>query len=194
MGGGFNGASAVFHWGRLLFKSDAAAQRDATAGEDYATAGRFGKVELQYSRLQSLTRATSFYASISQQLASRNLDSAEKMTLGGPRGVRAYATSEAPSDEGTLLTTELRYWINPNWTVFGLYDWAKGRQQRDVDPLYGDSGNQIYLHGAGFGLTATYPNWATIKATVAWRGSHRPESDSQRNDKPRLYFQAQHTF
>lgn len=191
-GGGFNGASVNFHWGHLRFKTQADAIADAERGEDFSTAGHFGRVELQYSRLQNLVKGTALYVSASQQLASRNLDSAEKMTLGGPRGVRAYPTAEGAADEATLLNSELRFWLNPNWTVFGLYDWARGRRIRDVAPG-DDIGNDVYLHGAGLGLVASYPAWATVKATVAWRGKQPAQTDSG-NSKVRLYVQAQHTF
>ncbi|KGM40353.1 hypothetical protein JY96_10775 [Aquabacterium sp. NJ1] len=191
MGGGFNGASAQFHWGRLRLNSVEDQQNDADLG-DLGHAGAFGKVELQYSRLQALARKVSLYASVSQQLASRNLDPAEKMSLGGPRGVRAYPGSEGASDEATLFTSELRYWLNPNWTVFALYDWAKGRRERDTTPV-NFSSNDIQLRGSGLGVALTYPDIATIKATVAWRGT-RPVETEPGNDKVRVFVQAQHAF
>jgi len=190
-GGGFNGASVQFNWGHLRFKTLADRQYDASFGE-YNTAGRFEKVALQYSRLQAVAPRVSLYASASQQLASRNLDAAEKMSLGGPRGVRAYPTAEGASDEALLVTSELRYWLNRNWTVFALYDWAKGERQREVLPADIER-NKILLRGAGLGIVASYPEWVTLKATVAWRGKRRAETESS-NDKPRLYLQAQHTF
>jgi hemolysin activation/secretion protein len=190
LGGGFNSASAQLHWGHLRFKDAEGQNWDASLG-DASTAGRFGKAELQYARLQSVTRTVSLYVNVSQQLASHSLDAAEKMTLGGPKGVRAYSPTEGASDEATLLTSELRYWIDPNWTVFALYDWARGRRIRDFNAP--DGSNDIQLHGAGLGVAATYPDWATVKATIAWRGPRRGETDTS-NDKPRLYLQAQHTF
>jgi hemolysin activation/secretion protein len=190
-GGGFNGLSAQFHWGRLNLKSEIDQLLDGYAG-DYGKAGSFGKVELQWSRLQAVSKTVSLYASLSQQLATRNLDSAEKMTLGGPRGVRAYPTAEGSSDEATLFNGELRYWLNRNWTVFALYDWAKGRRMRDTTPdLYGS--NDIQLRGAGLGVAATFPDWVTLKATVAWRGERQPETTTS-HDKARVFVQAQHTF
>jgi hemolysin activation/secretion protein len=192
LGGGFNSASAQLHWGQLQLKDATSVADDARYG-DYKTAGHFGKVELQYSRLQGISRDVSLYVNASQQLASRNLDAAEKMTLGGPKGVRAYSTAEGASDEASLVTSELRYWIDRNWTVFALYDWGKGRRTRNIDPATNAVDNDIQLRAAGLGVVATYPNWATVKATVAWRGSRLPEADTSK-DKPRLYVQAQHSF
>ena len=191
MGGGFNGASVQFHWGRMRLDSADDQQYDDNQG-DYGHAGHFGKVELQYSRLQAVTRQVSMYASASQQLASRNLDPAEKMSLGGPRGVRAYPSSEGASDEATLITSELRFWLDRNWTVFALYDWAKGHRERDVTPDSFNT-NDIMLRAAGLGLVASYPDWVTLKATVAWRGKRVVETEPG-NDKVRVYVQAQHSF
>lgn len=191
MGGGFNGASAQFHWGRLRLDTADDQQYDDNQG-DYGHAGHFGKVELQYSRLQAVTRKVSLYASVSQQLASRNLDPAEKMSLGGPRGVRAYPSSEGASDEATLITSELRVWLDRNWTVFALYDWAKGHRERDVTPD-NFSANDIMLRAAGLGVVASYPDWVTLKASVAWRGKRAVETEPG-NDKVRVYVQAQHSF
>lgn len=191
LGGGFNGASAQFHWGRLRLDS-ADDQADDDARGSFGHAGMFGKLELQYSRLQAVSRTVSLYANASQQLASRNLDPAEKMSLGGPRGVRAYPSAEGASDEATLFTSELRLWLNRNWTAFALYDWAKGRRERDTSPANFDT-NDLMLHGAGLGLVASYPDWVTLKATVAWRGK-RPVETEPGNDKVRVFVQAQHSF
>lgn len=191
MGGGFNGLSAQFHWGRLRLDSEVDQIIDGLLG-DQGKAGRFGKVALQWSRLQSITRTVSLYGSLSQQLSTRNLDSAEKMTLGGPRGVRAYPTAEGASDEATLFSGELRYWIDRNWTVFGLYDWAKGHRNRQVDAV-DFSANDVQLRAAGLGVSANFPDWVTLKATVAWRGRRAVET-APGNDKARVFVQAQHSF
>jgi hemolysin activation/secretion protein len=191
LGGGFNGASAVFRWGQLKLESEQARLQDEAQGE-LATGGRFGKAEVQYSRLQAVVPRLTAYASISQQHATRNLDPAEKMTLGGPRGVRAYPTAEGPSDEATLLNTELRFWLNRHVTVFALYDWAKGYKSREVE-WFNDATNEFYRRGSGLGVVANYPGWGSLKATVAWRGKERSDSDSN-NDKVRLFLQAQHAF
>lgn len=46
-------------------------------------------------------------AGASGQLASRNLDSSEKLTLGGPGGVRAYRADEGSADEGVIVSLGL---------------------------------------------------------------------------------------
>ncbi len=106
-GGGltsFSGTLAIGHLGLLAGAADATA--DATTAQ---TAGSYRKVLLNASRQQRLVDNWTAYASISGQYASKNLDSSESFTFGGPSGVRAYPVGEAPADEGVLSTLELRY-------------------------------------------------------------------------------------
>lgn len=189
LGGGYVGGTLQWRHGHLSLQDATTLAADQSLGER-STHGSFNKWEAQVSRLQALTREWSLYAAVSRQWASRNLDSAEKMALGGPNGVRAYAASEGASDQATLVTTELRWWINANWTAIALYDWARG--QRERRPLSVD-GNGLILRGAGLGASMSYPGWATVKATLAWRGHEVPTGDS-RDDRPRLFLSAQHTF
>ena len=55
-----------------------------------------------------LTGPLSLYASLRGQLAFDNLDSSEKMELGGAYGVRAYPEGEAYGDQGYVATAEAR--------------------------------------------------------------------------------------
>ena len=78
---------------------------------DAATAqsnGHYTKLGFSAMRLQNVTDTVSLYAGINGQLASKNLDSSEKMELGGMNGVRAYPEGEAYADQGYLLTLEAR--------------------------------------------------------------------------------------
>lgn len=188
-GGGFNGASLQAQVGRLRIDTDNVRAEDAVLGAQ-ATQGDFGKLNLQVSRLQAISQRVLLYAGLTGQWASKNLDGAEKLTLGGARAVRAYPTAEAPSDEGVVFSTELRCFVNPSWTVFGLYDWAKGRLRKRPDD---GADNTRVLDGAGIGLYFNDPRLFTLKATLAWRGRERPQSESG-NDSPRLYVQLQRPF
>lgn len=59
-------------------------------------------------RLQRVTDTLSLYAAANGQLASKNLDTSEKMGLGGANGVRAYPEGEAYADQGYVLNLEVR--------------------------------------------------------------------------------------
>ena len=188
-GGGFNGASLQAQVGSLGIDTANVRAEDAALGAQ-ATQGHFSKLNLQVSRLQTISQHVLLYGGLTTQWASKNLDGAEKLTLGGARAVRAYPAAEAPSDQGVIVSGELRYFINPAWTVFGLYDWAKGWVRKRPDA---GADNTRVLDGAGVGLYFNDPRLFTLKATLAWRGRDRPQSEPG-NDSPRLYLQLQRPF
>ncbi len=123
--------------------------------------GHFGKLAYRASRLQNITDRFSLFAGINGQFASKNLDISEKMSLGGPYGVRAYPVGEAYADEGYIVNLEARYRL-PKFSqgmpgqmhLVGFVD--TGGVKINKDPwLAGD--NHRSLSAAGFGLT-----WAEI--------------------------------
>src|SRR5207237_10876676 len=69
----------------------------------------FTKYNVDMRRLQRITDNASLLLSLSGQRATRNLASAEKFSLGGPNGVRAFPVGEATADVGMIVTTEMRY-------------------------------------------------------------------------------------
>jgi hemolysin activation/secretion protein len=195
-GGGFSGASMQWRRGDLKFEDPS--QDDAAQG-DRATRGSFNKIELQATRLQALTRELSFHAGLTAQFASKNLDGSEKVTLGGPKGVRAYPKAEAASDEALILGTELRWWLTPRWTVFALADVARGRLAKlaalpGTDPdAAAPLPNERTLKAAGVGVYFSDPEWFTVTATLAVRGDELPQSEPG-EDRRQLFVQISRAF
>ena len=101
---------------------------------DKNTETRYNKLNLSLSRLQTLGDTTSAYAAFNIQQANRNLDSSEKMYLGGATGVRAYPASEAGGSDAHTLTLELRERLAYNVTLTGFYDygWVKPNHDNSV--------------------------------------------------------------
>ncbi|WP_091741410.1 ShlB/FhaC/HecB family hemolysin secretion/activation protein [Phenylobacterium immobile] len=104
-GGGWSSYSLSWSQGDLDIKTPTARAIDAVTAR---TSGAYGKLSFQAARLQQLTDTLSLNAQVRGQLASKNLDSSEKMELGGPFGVRAYPEGEAYGDEGYIATAEAR--------------------------------------------------------------------------------------
>jgi hemolysin activation/secretion protein len=160
----------------------------ASAGLDAAgarSAGNFLKLETQWQRVQFLREGLTLALSLRGQLTDRNLASAEKMSLGGSQGVRAYAQGEALGDRGWQATAELRWNLAPGWQVQAFGD--AGGVKTSAQPREAGS-NHRRLAGAGVGA-----GWASgryqVNATAAWatdRESPRPQPDRQ----PRLWVQA----
>jgi hemolysin activation/secretion protein len=104
-GGGLSAYSLSWSAGNLNIQTPAALAADATTARSN---GSYGKLGFNAMRLQRVTDSVSLYAAVNGQLASKNLDSSEKMELGGMNGVRAYPQGEAPADQGYLATLEAR--------------------------------------------------------------------------------------
>ena len=93
------------------------------------------------------------------QQASKNLASAEKMSLGGPNGVRAYPVGEATGDSGLLITGRGALHRAGRQVVRGrchgdraFYDW--GQVDVNEKPLPTDAQNKRSISGYGFGAVA----------------------------------------
>ena len=130
LGGGLNAFSLTYTQGDLKIAPTSVAQADASA-TGLNTAGTFRKWNYDFKRLNRITDNASVLLALSGQQASKNLASAEKMSLGGPNGVRAYPVGEANGDSGNLISGELRY-IVPGFkvlegdvNVIAFYDWGQ---------------------------------------------------------------------
>jgi hemolysin activation/secretion protein len=157
----------------------------------YDTEGSFGKFSLQAARLQYLAPKVSLFLGTGMQFASKNLDAYEKLSLGGPKAVRAYATGEVLVDDGWLATMELRFAANPDTTLFAFYDAAHGDFFHDPRPV--DLVTDRSLRGYGLGANWSKPGKVTVNFTVAWRGTDPGVTDGgDRN--PRLFWSIQKAF
>ena len=187
---GVNSFSATFTAGDLDLDPVSQALDAVTA----ASGGSFRKGNLTWLRLQQLGHDVGLYLSATAQFASKNLDSSQKLALGGAYAVRAYPQNEAPGDEGYVATLEVRYALQPlpfgAWQATAFVDtghvtfskaaWAAGANSRT-------------LSGAGIGLNAALPHDWYLKASLAWKlGSQRPVSDVDRS--PRVWVQAGRYF
>ncbi|KVL19989.1 hypothetical protein WS95_15270 [Burkholderia sp. MSMB1826] len=142
-GGGRSSASVTFGIGRM-------SGNDPLDFDSLAkTHGRFAKLNVNALRLQALTARFQLYVQFSAQLASRNLDSSEKFSLGGPYGVRAYGLGAGSGDQGWQASAELRYLAAPGWQVSTFVD--TGRVQLNKQP-WNRERNTLQLSSAGIGF------------------------------------------
>jgi hemolysin activation/secretion protein len=189
-GGGYTSANALLYRGNLDIK-DATSEAFDNPPFGYDTEGSFGKFSLQAARLQYLAPKWSLFVGTGLQRASRNLDAYEKLSLGGPKAVRAYATGEVLADDGWLATLELRYALRPEATLFGFLDAARGDFFHDPRPF--DVVTSRRLRGHGLGLNWSKPGKVSVNFTIAWRGTEAGVTDGgDRN--PRLFWSIQKAF
>jgi len=182
--GGLTSYSITGSAGELDILTPAALAQDAAGPR---ANGSFGKLGFQASRLQNVTDRFSLYGSINGQFASKNLDISEKMSLGGPYGVRAYPVGEAYADEGYVVNLEARYRL-PTPTampgqlhLIGFVD--TGTVTINEEP-FGAGPNRRTLSATGIGLNwADYNNFS-VSATWAHklgnaRATSAPDSDTR---------------
>ncbi|MFD1295025.1 ShlB/FhaC/HecB family hemolysin secretion/activation protein [Lysobacter gummosus] len=184
-GGGYTSVNGVLYRGELDIRDPVSEFIDQSP-IGRKTQGYFTKFTVQATRLQALTQDLSLFLGVGVQLANRNLDSSEQLSLGGPRAVRAYSTNEALVDEGWIANLELRYALNERATPFLFYDAAHGAFAHDRSRFVPENGKS--LRGYGLGLSWARPgNWA-FNATLAWPDGIRAVADRR---EPRLYLQLQ---
>ena len=181
-GGGSNAFSLNYNRGNLGFDDATAANTDATGAR---TAGAFGKLTASYQRRQYLRRNLQLTLSFSGQLADKNLDSSEKIYLGGPTGVRGYPQSEASGDQGYRASAEVSYRV-PGWStsksgfyVTGYFDCGAVMLNKNQ---YAAGANHRSLSGAGIGILWTRERDYAFRIDYAWKTSaEAAASDTDKN-------------
>jgi hemolysin activation/secretion protein len=145
--------------------------------------------------MQRVTETTTLNLSISQQFAFNNLDSSEDFSLGGADGVRAYPSSEASGDEGTLLNVELSQKLFEGVNVFCFYDYGHIIVNKN-EWTSSSTPNSYDLNGAGGGVMWSKSGSFMVKLTGAAKIGNNPaktvagaDSDGTANDT-RLWLHA----
>jgi hemolysin activation/secretion protein len=182
-GGGTNAFSLTYSWGKLNFNDATALATDASNAK---TNGGFSKTVLTYQRQQYVAANLSFNLNFTGQLADKNLDSSEKLFLGGADGVRAYPQGEASGDQGYKVTGELR-WLLPHLSkgkdsvyLNGFYDY--GSVTINKKP-YSSGDNRRSLRGAGLGLQWIKGSDYTIRLDYAWKIGNEQSDDADRSGR-----------
>ncbi len=188
LSGGINYGLITWTPGTLNLNGSQLTNDQGTAQSD----GYFNKVNLDLVRIQTLADNISLYLRYSQQFADKNLDSSERMSMGGADGVRAYPIGEGTGDEGWLGQVELRYSMD-EYAPYIFYD--AGSTQLNYKPWDANSDKSRTVSGAGIGLRYNYldQKWFANLA-IAWRvDGGAPQSDIG-NGAYRIIFSASHTF
>lgn len=115
------------------------------------TDGVFNKLSLIYSRYQVFADRWQAKIFVQAQKGFKNLDGAEKLSLGYPNGVRAYPPGEAPGDSGLSGQLDLIYRATPELAFVAFLD--GGYIWRWTEPFAGSALPNAYgLAGTGVGV------------------------------------------
>ncbi|RYD65093.1 MAG: ShlB/FhaC/HecB family hemolysin secretion/activation protein [Sphingomonadales bacterium] len=181
-GGGSNVFSLAWTTGNLGIRSQAERAIDALTAR---SAGGFNKVQASFSRLQSIAGPVTLYGSVRTQYAFDNLDSSEKIQLGGAYGVRAYPEGEAFGDTGYVATVEARFALGSyekmpgRFELVGFVDTGKIRYAQEawfIGP------NHTSRSGYGVGVNWAGPEGFQVKASYARKLGTGPATSAPDKD------------
>jgi hemolysin activation/secretion protein len=184
-GGGVTYGSAGFTYGNLRLPSD------QLAADVNHTDGSFSKANADVMRLQALPENFSLFARAGGQWAGNNLDSSEKLSLGGASGVRAFPNGEALGDMGWVAQLELRKAIG-SFAPYVFMD-AGAIQVNQSPAVAQENGREV--GGGGFGLRYQREQWE-LNSSVAWRAwGGAPEADTHvRGGRPCVWVGVNYRF
>ena len=165
LGGGINNWSLGLTTGQVRLMDAATQLTDAATAK---TQGTYAKWNTNLSRLQNISASNSLLLKLTAQWAMGNLDSSQKISLGGPLGLRAYDTGSIVGDNAVLISSELRHslgavyqgqlsasaFVDAAHVMVNASPWAAGS-------------NQVQLYGAGLGMSWVSRDHLSINASVA---------------------------
>jgi len=170
-GGGSGTYSLQLSHGAINLDGSLSQQTDRNTVQ---TEGQFNKIRLNGTWQQAITTQTSAFVSYTGQLSDKNLDSSEKMQLGGMNGVRAYPTGEGSGSDGQMIQLELREQLENGINMAAFYDWGQVWLQHDPNYPGGPQHNQNTYKGIGASVGYTTEEGINIKATWARKVGTNP--------------------
>lgn len=156
--------------------------------------GKFSLLNFSAQRVQRLAPLWSASVRFDGQFSGDDLDTSERMSLGGPQAVRAYRPSEALGDSAVILQTELRRqltglqdryeWLN-RAEVYGLFDMGTSQVNSTLAINADDSWTR---NGVGAGMRIAAGNSFYADLTVATRLADRESVVDQPDDSKVNYW------
>jgi hemolysin activation/secretion protein len=188
---GSNGWGVGLTAGQLRFDTDQQTSADAAG---LRRNGDYLVLNYDYKRQQLLAHGFDAIFSLRGQVASKNLDSYHKLSLGGVNGVRAFVNGEASADRGYISRIELGYSIaQMGQRISAFYDIADA--QINQKPLAASAtSNALRLAGSGLQWDAQVTSGVRLRIFYAHiQGGGRSVSAVD-GKKSRIGFDLSYTF
>ena len=133
------------------------------------TKGGYARYNLDLAHEQALTERLSLLGRLLLQTASKNLDAAERVVIGGANALRPFGDRPVSADEAALVGLDLRYRIPttllPGLVVGAFADYAVGHASRKPDPTAGS--NLVRGATLGIGAETALPYDTTLRLAVS---------------------------
>ncbi|MEL0031057.1 MAG: ShlB/FhaC/HecB family hemolysin secretion/activation protein [Betaproteobacteria bacterium] len=168
------------------------------------TQGGYGKVMLSIGRQDLIGEKNTLGLNLLAQLSNNNLDSSEKISLGGPTAIRAYPGGEASGDHGATVQLQFQRQLSEksNAAVFYDHGWIQLNHDafdgfNSADP---SQTNNYELNGYGVSYTWMSENALEFNVMLANRLRANPAPDAAGNDSdgtkktPRLWLSLTQQF
>ena len=172
--GGASTWSLVYGYGLLDLTGS---PNEDSLAKDANPAGSYNKLRYSVGREQFLNSHWSLYGSFSGQWADKNLDSSEKLVLGGNSGVRAYGSSEAGGANGHILNMEVRWRYNQALALSAFYDLGCIQINVKNDYSGAPATNDYCLEGGGLAAAWTSEKGASLKVVWGRRNGVNPNAN-----------------
>lgn len=139
--------------------------------EDFQPKSHFTVYNYRLSHEQILPKSFAFNIGINGQFADKNLESSQKILLGGLSGVRGHQAGAASVDEGHLIQTEFKHYLpvfSQSVLVSSLfYDYGLGKYYKKGQFLAQGVKNSVKLQSVGAGLSLSDASSYAINVSVA---------------------------
>lgn len=169
-------ASVTLTGGRLNLTGDQ--QNEFQDISTTGTQGLYFKANASVALYERLDDDLQLIFRLNGQVASKNLDSSEQFSLGGPDAIRAYPVNEGLGSDGLLGTIGLQYQVDEHLQLEPFWDGGVLRQYVTTwktyvyppfPPVLVSTSPNIYgLEGIGATVRWTPTSWLTFDFT----GSH----------------------
>jgi hemolysin activation/secretion protein len=169
-----------------------------TSRQGLHTSGGYHKFNWQLNRTQNIIAGFSLYTNFQGQVASKNLDSSEQISLGGPFAIRAYPVGEGSGSEGWMFNAESRYrfanipYVPGYLQAIAFID--TGNSRINTNPIPAIPQNSRQLTGFGFGINWLEVKGVNIRTSIAWRDSKKQPTSDPSQQGPMMYFQLTKIF
>lgn len=162
--------------GNLIMNNDTQIEKDDGT---IKSRGGYGKLSIYalLSKPLPIIKQTNLLLTFNGQLATKNLNTAEHLYLGGAYGVRAYPSSQGGGSQGAVISAEINHSFENNIELGAFLDAGFIQQYKHT---YEDwkgltnAGNFYALYATGLDAKYRYKKKAEVSGTLAYRLNDNP--------------------